>query len=65
MAQNIAPRISAFAIYQRSKEEREREEKRKADKTKVLCCCQISVHALRLPEHALVYQLVGFNYFTP
>lgn len=34
MAQTIAPRISAFAIYQRSKEEREREEKRQADKTK-------------------------------
>ena len=37
MAQTIAPRISAFAIYQRSKEEKEREEKRQANKTKVMC----------------------------
>ena len=42
MAQTIAPRVSAFAIYQRSKEEREREEKRQADKTKVLRYCQIN-----------------------
>ena len=42
MAQNIPPRISAFAIYQRSKEEREREAKWQADKTKVLCYCEIS-----------------------
>lgn len=34
MAQTIAPRISAFAIYQRTKEEKEREEKRQADKAK-------------------------------
>lgn len=65
MAQTIAPRISAFAIYQRSKEEREREEKRQADKTKVLCCCRINSTRPRLLEHALVYQLVGFSYFTP
>jgi len=35
MAQTIAPRISAFAIYQRSKEDKENEEKRRTDKTKV------------------------------
>ena len=52
MAQTIAPRISAFAIYQRSKEEKEREEKRQANKTKVIRYCQLIVHTLVYVEYA-------------